>query len=141
MDQLALGMQVIQSTEKMLEAALEQDVGKAPRGISPEQVLPAVPHRFLDETLMLAARPFNGERIKSSSHIMVSRMGGVCFPQDFVGAEFIFAGLFMTPCKDLQSNIVAFPAVHIRQIPVATVSSQKKVKNGLKIPGQPHGRG
>ena len=116
MDQFALGVQVVQTAEQMLEAAFEECLGEAPRWVSPEQVLPAVPHGFLHETLMLAAGPFNGQHVEGCSHVMVPWVGRVCVPLDLVGAKLISAGLPMTPCKDLQGDIVAVPTLHVSKM-------------------------
>lgn len=56
-DELALGMQVVESAEKVLEASFQERVRKAPGRVPQEKVPPAVPHRPLDQAIMFLLRP------------------------------------------------------------------------------------
>lgn len=100
-DELALGVQVVEAPEEVLQTALEQRLGEALAWVSPEEVLPAVPHGPLDEALMIPPGPVKGEDVQGSPDMRVSRMGRVRLVDGLVGPKLILASLSMMPGEDL----------------------------------------
>lgn len=110
MNELAFGMQVIKCVEEVLQAAFEQRFREASRSVPLEQVLPTIPHRPLDETLMIPAGAVDGKRVHGRSHVPVSRVGRVCLVDELVGLKLVPAGLPMVSGEDFQGNIFVFPS-------------------------------
>lgn len=62
-DELALGVQVVEGQEEVPQTALQERFREPPAWVSPEQVLPAVPHGPLDEALVMSPGQVNGEHV------------------------------------------------------------------------------
>lgn len=134
-DELALGVQVVEGQKKVLQTALQERIGEAPARISPEEVLPAVPHGSLDEALMVASGTVNGEHVQSSPDMPVSRMGRVCLVDSLVGPKLIFACLSMLARENLQGDIIV-----LSNSLCYLISARLGGLNMQEVPGEPNRR-
>ena len=110
MDKLALGMQVVECVEEMLQAAFEQRLGEASCRVPLEQVFPAIPHRLLDQALMITAGVIDSKHAQGRSHVPVSRVGRIRLVDELVGLELVLASVSMVSGEDLEGNIAMFPS-------------------------------
>jgi hypothetical protein len=110
MDQFALGAQIIEGAKEVLEAALEENVGEAPRGVSLKQVLPTVPHGRLNKALVFLAGAVDGKRLQGSSQVPMAGMGRVGLIDGLVSPELVSTCLPVVTGEELQGDIVMLPA-------------------------------
>jgi hypothetical protein len=109
-NELALGMQVVECVEEMLQAAFEQRLGEASCRVPLEQVFPAIPHRLLDKALMVTAGVVDSKHAQGRSHMPVSGVGRIRLVDELVGPELALASVSMVSGEDLESNIVVLPS-------------------------------
>jgi hypothetical protein len=67
-------MQVVERKENLHEACLEEIFSKSMAWVAIEKIPETIPHRLLDETVMVASKARNGEYIQRFSHIAIVRM-------------------------------------------------------------------
>jgi hypothetical protein len=106
-------VQIVKGTEEMLQASLEQGLGEPARWISPQQVLPAIPHGPLNQALVAASGTIDGEHLKGGPHMPVSRMRRVRLVDGLVSLILISACLPVISNEYLQGDEVVISVFHI----------------------------
>ena len=104
MDELALGMQVVQAEEDMPETSLEKWFRESLGWIPVEEILPAVPHGLLHQTMMAVIFAVKRENVERCPHMGIAGMRRVCLAQSLVDVELVLAAAL--PCVHLERHML-----------------------------------
>lgn len=107
MDELALRVKVVQGQEEVPQAAFEERFGKPAAWIAVEKVLPAVPHRRLDEALVMSPLPFYGKHPDGSPDMLVSGMSRIRLSYSVIYLKLIAAKVAVIALEHFEGTILA----------------------------------